>query len=430
MRVNTRSKVSIIAGLLLLIGHVDIAVASTDCSIAFNPSDHGSQFLRAQSLTAFNGSRYIKAVRGALDGEVMGYALSLRNTRGEEAITVEHGLARIPCEVAGGQDFTTRTVTGWGSVSKVISTAAVLHRIWHYEQSAGLDGSDIPPSPPAGVGPRIALETPFWSFLPLRWRSEVADGFHSVTFLQLLQHKAGFAQTDASFLDRLRLGPAQPAGKRVYSNAIGEIIQHLPHFFDPQTSRLAEMKFSWSSNGDYHAAMADLSWRVYQDYVQTELLAPIGIAASCNDLQGHGENYALFYAGAMDRRHGHNIHLDDRTACGASGWTMSTRDMSWFLHQLTSGDTLIPKRFYEKMAYRSAVDDRLGWATASSMDGGYAFHSNGVMDYSDGTAMRTLVVHYPNGYVVAIATNSKLTDTTPSLEQILFTAYKSARGLE
>ncbi|MEW5756964.1 MAG: hypothetical protein AB1810_11725 [Pseudomonadota bacterium] len=89
-----------------------------------------------------------------------------------------------------------------------------------------------------------------------------------------------------------------------------------------------------------------------------------------------------------------------------------------------------PPRTYQITANRSVIDDQLGWASASAMNGSFAFHLNGVMNYFDDTGLRTLIVHHPNGYVVAIAINSKTIDATPSLEQILFDAYDKARGID
>ena len=112
----------------------------------------------------------------------------LQNENGKRIVEAECGLARTSSEKDGQQRFTIRTKTAWGSVSKMVTFTAGMHRIETMQgQSLGLTASPASPKP--------SLIAPMKAFLPRRWRQTLHSGFEKVTIGMLMQHRAGFAKT-------------------------------------------------------------------------------------------------------------------------------------------------------------------------------------------------------------------------------------------
>jgi CubicO group peptidase (beta-lactamase class C family) len=359
-------------------------------------------------------------VTAALGDRFKGYAVILQDEQRRPVVAAQYGYARTPCEPDGAQPFTADTKINWGSVSKMITSAAALHVIDH----------NTP----------ITLDRRMMLYLPQQWRPEVHPDFQPVTIRHLLQHRAGFAKSaprdgrgDPRHI-RVRLqggaeisgGTEAPGGgerryPRSYSNTSMGLFHFLGSYFDPEAMATAEARFN-STEIAYDDYVQVHTSRIYTSYVQRHVLQPLGINASCDVAAFKGGNYALLYGSAASAR-GHKT-ADGRANCAAGGWVMSASDMATFIHALAHTGRIISPATYALMENRADPDGRLGWATAVDTTGGLAFKHNGLNHAGDGS-VHTEVYSFPNGFQAVAVVNSAAPEGF-SVGRALRLAYEAA----
>ncbi len=378
-----------------------------------SPSSHKK--VETQAEPNFDTKLFAQTVTAGLGERLMGYAFTLQNEKGERIVRAEYGLARTACEKEGEQPFTIRTKTNWGSVAKMLTFSAAMHRI----ENGGAQG----PYTPSMIA-KIA------SFLPKRWRPVGAanphqPGLADVEVWHLLEHRAGFEKTaPPPIWERLPALPEREEGigVRHYSNTSATTFQAMPYFFDPDLAESAEAVYGQHDDDTYNDIMYYVGKVAYHDYVQKHLLEPLGISAQCNKSVFPDGNWSKYYKNPSTEL-GSMVDLTLwEQPCAAGGWMISTMAMGKFAHALSQTEQLISSETYDEMANTSEPGHRKGWASHHELDDGHAFSHNG--SRWNGKAKGQMIV-FPNGFVAVGASNSKPGDG-PSLRKLFIQAYEQA----
>lgn len=375
-------------------------------SCAFDPADHQEY---AQTPTAgFDTGLFLAKLKRKLTGKVMGYSMILTNASGEMLVEVGYGYAQNPCEKAGAVPFTTNTKARWGSVSKMITAAAVLHRLEH--------------------NPSLTLETKMKALLPTLWQPSLHPSFEPVSLSLLLQHKGGFAASAGKDEDGNKLPMAarlingveteEGVGTRSYANASLGVFGFMGALWNLPAMAVAEAQFFENPLVNYNDYVEWKAKTLYYGYAQANILLPLGIDATCN-LSAFNDP-ALLYSGPQDTQ-GKLTGEKMTEGCAAGGWVMSAAEMASFIHTLVHGSELLSPDTYALMeAQGGETDDRLGWgASIWQLNDGTALHQNGIV-----SGARAEVARYPNGFTVVAVANSPPSEG--SLGGALKVAYNAA----
>lgn len=347
-------------------------------------------------------------VDGMSNSQVKGYALNIYNKWGSSVGSATKGLARTQCDVGGQQAFTLNTETPWGSVSKLITTAAAVHAVDHYP---------------------VSLDDHFIDYLPYRWRSEVHSRFANVTLGMLLQHKAGFRHGGCNKPIRQRLidgdiandcgevDPPPEVGTRSYSNT-GPGLYYLLLAYITRPSFMGTIEFGYQYHDDasYDAIIQDYTASIYNSYVEDNVFAPINITGTCNMASNFGGNYSLWYDSTFDASG--TLPPDHSGHCSSGAWSMSSNEMTKLLSSLRNTESILGHASYNLM--ESSWSDSLGWWRGEGNTGSYYTH-NGAWG---GT--RSQVYSLPGHYTATLVTNSPPANGV-SLATVLKEAYDEAR---
>lgn len=406
--------------LLSVTAHAQAPTRRATCD-NFSPTDHVKANIKPQP--SFNTEVFYQKVRDKLGSNYMGYAFILQNQQSDRIVVGEQGYGRTPCEADGAQLFTIRTKTVWGSVSKMVTFTAAMHRIEKVQsEPLGLTAAPATPQP--------SLNAPMQTFLPLRWRDSLHQGFikpETVTIRHLLEHRAGFQKSGSGTIwERLSSGPETTAGvgARHYSNASAGIFQSMPFLLNPSQAQLVEDQLARSSNQDYNEAVDVQSKLIYQKYVQENIWQPLDIVAKCNDSNFPDGKYAMFYSSTTQQMGLKVTPNPENPKCAPGGWVLSPLSMGKFAHALTQTDKIIAKTTYAQMANTKEQEHRLGWASAPTFSDGQGFAHNG--SRWSGKAKAEMIV-FPNGFTAVGATNSKPPEgCSCSLQSAFKEAYEAA----
>ena len=387
----------------------------------FSPSDHDKRIVVPQN--GFDAEEFYQVVRSKLADRYMGYAFLLQDRQGERIVVGERGYARTPCEADGAQPFTIRTKTAWGSVSKMVTFTAAMHRI-EQAQSEPPGLTDGPPTP------KPSLDAPMQAFLPKQWREQLHQGFIepvTVTIRHLLEHRAGFKKTaPGTIWERLFSGPEteQGVGPRKYSNTSASLFQSMPFFLNGSQAQAVELECDGLSDAEYNKELDFNSKLIYQNYVQKHIWQPLDIRAKCNDTNFPQKNYAMFYESTAQKT-GKKVTPDpDNPKCAPGGWVLSPLAMGRFVHALTGTNLIISQEAYAQMVNIEQPEHRLGWASSHQFSDGRGFSHNG--SRWKGKAKGQMMV-FPNGFTAVGAANSKPPeDCQCSLKEAFREAYEAA----
>lgn len=331
----------------------------------------------------------------AMGDDYMGYVVILKDDKGKTIMRIEYGLARTPCAPEGEKRFTRTTKTFWGSGgSKMTTFVSALHRIEHA-------------SGKAKPGPKFNLA--FQNYLPKRWRSSLHAGYKPVDIEMIMQHRAGFQHTappnpngsgKKPMYDRLRDAPEREVGKRKYANSSASIFQWFPLFWAPAKAIAFEKANSRKPIDQYNEAVQAKGVELYADYVTSRVLEPLGIKASCHDIDAFGSNWARYYKAPGTTDKGHKEPHKDK--CAAGGWVMTPAEMAKFVYTFAETNTLLSSGTRSKM--QQTNDDRLGWSGKGQVNDGPVFHHGG----SNGFGAKSMLMHFKgSGFTAVAITNTK-----------------------
>ena len=362
----------------------------------------------------FDTAAFIDSVVADLGSAVRGYAVFLRGKAATIIAKATYGYARTPSEERGVQPFNGRTQTAWGSVTKMITTAAVIDKT-ERSNTRSLDEKMI-------------------DFLPERWRKHVHKGHRDVTIRHLLSYQSGLGMNappgvdNKDILQRLSNPPEKKVGKRKYSNVTFGIFHYMGRFF--RQARWDELEAGFTPGEiDYDSYVFGHGLAIYKQVTRNRIFKPLGIEASCNEVDYAGDNYALFYDNAQSER-GYFLNPQDRPGCATGGIVMSARHMGKFLHALTRTDEVISRDNY-KALLAIPNNDVLGWNGNRPVKDGKAFHKAGGRtlrgkfipgNTASGHAGADIMA-FPNGMSAVVAINSARAAGTKKLRDILVDAY-------
>lgn len=364
----------------------------------------------AEKAPGLDTQTFVDQVSEGMDqSNVKGFALNVFNRWGQSVASITHGLARTACDPDGERAFSLNTETPWGSVSKLLTTAAAVHAVDHH--SPQLDDLII-------------------DYLPYRWRPELNLRFQNVTIEMLLQHKAGFRHSGCGrpLRERLQDGdlanwcssdnPRPAVGTRQYSNTgPGLFYVILAYMTQPSFMHYIDFGHQNHSDADYDAVIQGYTASIYNDYVIDNVLAPVGATATCNMADNAGGNYTLWYSSASDSSG--SMPTDQSGHCSSGGWILSSNEMTRVLNSLRNSDSILSPESYQLM--ESSWSDSLGWWRGGSNQRPHFSH-NGAWG-----STRSQVYSFPGGYTATLVTNSPPANDV-SLATVLLDAYTEARN--
>jgi CubicO group peptidase (beta-lactamase class C family) len=335
---------------------------------------------------------FIDHVRETIDDGVMGYAVILRSPTGRKIAEVSHGWAQSPCEDSGARAYGINTVTPWASVTKMVTTAAVLNKIRRFSTRR--------------------LDERMIDHLPKRWTVTNCDGtstcWSDVEIRHLLSYQAGFGGGDGlGWEDTLAL-PAtpRPVGVRKYSNAPFSVWHYMGSFFAGGKMEAAEAAFQ-GGHDDYEDYIFAAVREIWTDVLNKQIFAPLDIRATCGDVAFAGDNLALLYnykTPASDGQPGYHPGSGDGTNCTSGGIVMSVNDMSKFVHALANTDKIISRKQYEN--HLAIIgNDVFGWNGSNPTTDGRVWYKHGGSTGGNGH-VGTDILAFSSGYTATIAVNS------------------------
>ena len=324
-------------------------------------------------------SRLAHSIDSQLKGHVVGYVALIGPSK-----VVASGLARTaadPPKLAMGPDVMVNVL----SVGKMFTTIAVLQSLARHHLS---------------TGSRI------WPFLPPDWVK--GPGIDTITFRELLTHRAGFRldsglvfKTGDAAREQIRQG-IQQVDKQVadYNNINFTIFRDMLPFMEgaPDPGPAAR------------AAAAD---RFFLSYVQRQVFDPVGVTdATCAPVRHAMLMYPPPGAGTPP---GKQAPVPP-SACSAGGWFMTLASMRRVLQGLISGSLL-------STSQRQQMDRNcLGWDCSITSQAGYRGKGGG--PFCDGSACLQIFFGILAGTIpVVVATNS---DPGKPLFAIVQTALSAA----
>lgn len=389
--------------LLFSIAGIQTSVAAP-CNSAVN-----NDVIVADKAPGLDTREFVDAVAAGMNqSEVKGFAMNVFNRWGQSVASVTHGLARTSCDQDGERAFTLNTETPWGSVSKLLTTAAAVHAVDHH--APGLDD-------------------PFVDYLPYRWRSELHERFEGVTIEMLLQHRAGFRHSGCSRPLRSRLAdgdlenwcsndnPRPAVGTRKYSNTgPGLFYVILAYMTNPSFMHSVDFGHQNHSDAAYDSVIQGYTASIYNNYVQDNILTPVNATATCNMADNSGGNYTLWYSSATDSSGA--MPSDQSGHCSSGGWILSSNEMTRVLNRLRNSDAILSPESYKLM--ETSWSDSLGWWRGGPNQRPYFSH-NGAWG-----STRAQVYSFPGGYTATLVTNSPPANDV-SLGGVLLEAYNQAR---
>lgn len=375
----------------------------------------------ARPVGAINTQVFVDKIQETVGDDVMGYVVILRGKNGRRLAEIDYGYGRTPCEPEGVQKFNRNTVVSWASVSKMITTAAVLHKVEKSENHRLTD--------------RII------NYLPDKWEIQSCSGesnrcWRYVNVQHLLNYQSGFRKSGGrTFQQRLESSGAVTEGrigKRSYNNSHFSIWHYMGGFFAPKKMEKAEAEYQQGeiTYDDYIFALTRSIWK---NYLQKNIYDPIGVQGACSDVSIGGNNFAKLYNSNTSKR-GYKPNELDTSNCASGGVVMSAKDMSIFIYSLTQTNKIISRGLYDQTLALTNKDVS-GWNGSFDVAGGYAFRKAGgasakkpsrLPDNSYSGSVGAQVMAFPNGMTAVMVINSKRPkDSQWSLKTTLADAYNA-----
>jgi CubicO group peptidase (beta-lactamase class C family) len=346
---------------------------------AATPPAAGSAGRACTAHGCISVSRLARSIDTQLKGHVVGYVALVGQSK-----VVSSGFARTaadPPKLAMGPDVMVNVL----SVGKMFTTIAVLQSLARHH---------------------LSIDSRIWPFLPPDWVK--GPGIDTITFRELLTHRAGFRlnsglafQTGDAAREQIRQG-IQQIDKQVadYNNIDFTIFRDMLPFMEgaPQPGPAAR------------AAAAD---RFFLTYVQRHVFGPVGVTdATCAPVRHAMLMYPPPGAGTAP---GKQAPVPP-SACSGGGSFMTPADMLRVLQGLISGSLL-------STSQRQLMDRNcLGWDCSITSQPGYRGKGGG--PYCDGSACLQIFFGILAGTIpVVVVTNS---DPGKPLFAIVQTALRAA----
>jgi CubicO group peptidase (beta-lactamase class C family) len=323
-------------------------------------------------------SRLAHSIDSQLKGKVVGYVALAGQSQ-----VVASGFARTaaePPQLAMGPNV----MVNVASVGKMFTTIAVLKSLARHHLSID-----------SRIGP----------FLPPDWVK--GPGIDTITFRELLTHRAGFR------LDSGRVFETDNAAREQVRQGIQQIDKQVADYNNINFTIFRDMlPFMEGVPDPGPAARAAAATRFFISYVQHQVFDPAGVKdATCAPVRDAMLMYPPPYAGTGP---GSPASVGP-SACSGGGWFMTPASMRRVLDGLISGSLLSGRQ-------RQQMDDNcLGWDCSSAGQAGYRGKVGGGGD-PGAAGLQTFFGILAGTIPVVIATNSN----TPPLPAVVQTALHAA----
>jgi hypothetical protein len=278
-------------------------------------------------------AKFAANICGALANRVVGYVCLVGEMR-----PIFGGLARTNANLPNAP-ITPSSVTNIASLSKTLTAIAVL-------QLLAKDG--------------LTIDAKISPYLYSDWKQ--GPNIERLTFKELLTHASGFGQAPQSVCAD---GIAYAAIEKLVADGVSQSNIGAPSYGNCNFALLRELMPALQgrtltdyANGPQRAQESSL---LYIDYVNTNVLQPVGIPIShCKPSLGAGE--ILSYPAPPRSATGANWG-DWSLQCGSGGWALSANDVFAVLSNLAREDVLL-----SGAAKREMFVDCLGWDCAVRAD--------------------------------------------------------------
>ncbi len=345
---------------------------------ATRPVPAGSAGRVCASSACISLSRLAHSIDSRLRGNVVGYVALVGQSQ-----VVASGLARTaadPPRLAMGPDVTVNVA----SVGKMFTTIAVLKSLARHH---------------------LSIDSRIWPFLPPDWVK--GPGIDTITFRELLTHRAGFR------LDSGRVFETDDAAREQVRQGIQQIDKQVADYNNINFTIFRDMlPFMEGVPYPGPAARAAAATRFFISYVQRQVFDPVGVKdATCAPVRDAMLMYPPPYAGTAPG----SPDSVGPSACSGGGWFMTSASLRRVLDGLISGSLLSARQ-------RQQMDDNcLGWDCSGGGQAGY----RGKYGVGGGPGSAGLQIFFgilAGTIPVVIATNSNF----PPLPAVVQTALHAA----
>jgi CubicO group peptidase (beta-lactamase class C family) len=323
-------------------------------------------------------SRLASSIDSQLKGNVVGYVALIGTSK-----AVSSGLARTaadPPQLAIGPDV----MVNVASVGKMFTTIAVLKSLARHH---------------------LSIDSRISPFLPPDWVK--GPGIDTITFRELLTHRAGFR------LDSGRVFETDDAAREQVRQGIQQVDKQVADYNNINFTIFRDMlPFMEGVPDPGPASRAAAATRFFISYVQRQVFDPVGVKdATCAPVRNAMLMYPPPNAGTAS---GRSAPVGP-SACSAGGWFMTPASMRRVLDGLISGSLLSGRQ-------RQQMDGNcLGWDCSVTGQASYRGKEGGIGD--PGSAGLQIFFGILAGTIpVVVATNSN----GPPLETVVQTALLAA----
>jgi CubicO group peptidase (beta-lactamase class C family) len=346
---------------------------------AATPAPAGSAGRACAPRACISLSRLAHSIDSQLRGHVVGYVALIGTSK-----VVASGLARTaadPPKLAMGPDVMVNVL----SVGKMFTTIAVLQSLARHH---------------------LSIDSRIWPFLPPDWVK--GPGIDTITFRELLTHRAGFR------LDSTLVFKTGNAAREQIKQGIQQIDKQVADYNNIDFTIFRDMlPFMEGAPDPGPAARAAAADRFFLTYMQRQVFDPVGVTdATCAPVR----NAVLIYPPPDTRTARGRQAPVPPSACSGGGWFMTPAGMLRVLQGLISGSLL-------SLSQRQQMDRNcLGWDCSFTSQPGYRGKGGGPQCY--GSACLQIFFGILAGTIpVVIATNS---DPGKPLFVIVQTALRAA----
>lgn len=380
---------------------------------------------RLASKAKFNAVVFEEAVNKKVKSQFKGYAFAIADKDGIKA-GCAGGWAQDPAD--GNLRMTTKIPSCIGSVTKMISTAALLNLL--------------------EAMPGVKLDDPIFSKLPQKWQQKYNGTMvECISYRQLLQHRTGFnLGGDVANLDAIaKKSKACPyTASRDYNNSNISLLRYLITCLAyPQDVAGIEKKLAALSFDEY-STQANIEYSLfYERYVKKNILDKglVPIAASCRPEPDLMPKVAKGYSDRNDTKGALTNTAADHEAkgnhCAPQGsWYLSAEMLAHFGRTLLYSNNYLTNTTLNMLFDQQQTNERLGWAGFETHEAFGKETGQSKWPWHDGAqnGYFALLMQLPNGYVGAVVVNSSRnldTDknpvsTIPFLVDVLINAFYEA----
>jgi CubicO group peptidase (beta-lactamase class C family) len=342
------------------------------------PSKAGSADRVCSASACVSLSRLARSIDTQLRGSAVGYVALVGRSH-----VVASGLARKatdPPKLAMGPDV----MVNVASVGKMFTTIAVLKSLARHH---------------------LSIDSRISPFLPPDWVK--GPGIDTITFRELLTHRAGFR------LDSGLVFTTENAAKQQVRHGIDQVDKQVADYNNINFTIFRDLlPFMEGVHGPGPAARAAAADRFFLSYVQRQVFGPVGVTdARCAPVRDAMLMYLPPFSGTAPG----SPALVGPSACSGGGWFMTPANLLRVLDGVIN-DRLLPGSQREQMD-----DNCLGWDCSVAGQAGYRGKYGGCCGGSAGLQIFFGIL--ARTIPVVIATNST---GPPPLQAVVQTALHTA----